>query len=79
MTARLSVTLAAAVCLLGCDKPAESTVDKPAAKVAPAAPAESGQKNEMKTTPSGLKYQVLKQGTGTVSPKATDESQASET
>jgi len=72
MTARLSVTLAAAVCLLGCDKPAESTVDKPAAKVAPAAPAESGQKNEMKTTPSGLKYQVLKQGTGTVSPKATD-------
>ena len=28
--------------------------------------------NEMKTTASGLKYQVLKQGTGTVSPKATD-------
>ena len=26
----------------------------------------------MKTTPSGLKYQVLKQGTGTVYPKATD-------
>lgn len=26
----------------------------------------------MKTTPSGLKYQVMKQGTGTVSPKATD-------
>ena len=26
----------------------------------------------MKTTPSGLKYQVLKQGTGTVSPKPTD-------
>lgn len=26
----------------------------------------------MKATPSGLKYQVLKQGTGTVSPKATD-------
>jgi FKBP-type peptidyl-prolyl cis-trans isomerase len=26
----------------------------------------------MKTTASGLKYQVLKQGTGTVSPKATD-------
>ncbi len=26
----------------------------------------------MKTTPSGLKYQVLKQGTGTVSPTATD-------
>lgn len=26
----------------------------------------------MKTTASGLKYQVLKQGTGTVSPKAAD-------
>ncbi len=26
----------------------------------------------MKTTASGLKYQVLNQGTGTVSPKATD-------
>ena len=26
----------------------------------------------MKTTASGLKYQVLKQGAGTVSPKATD-------
>jgi len=26
----------------------------------------------MKTTPSGLKYQVLKQGNGTASPKATD-------
>jgi len=30
------------------------------------------QSKEMKTTASGLKYQVLKQGTGTVSPKATD-------
>lgn len=28
--------------------------------------------NEMKTTASGLKYQILKEGTGTVSPKATD-------
>ena len=27
----------------------------------------------MKTTASGLKYQVLKQGTGTASPKATDQ------
>ncbi len=26
----------------------------------------------MTTTPSGLKYQVMKRGTGTVSPKATD-------
>jgi FKBP-type peptidyl-prolyl cis-trans isomerase len=72
MTARLSVTLAAAICLLGCSKPAEPVADKPATKPAPAAQADSGQKSDMKTTPSGLKYTVLKQGTGTVSPKATD-------
>ena len=72
MTARLYVTLAAAICLLGCSKPTESTVDKPVAKAAPGGQADSGQKSEMKTTASGLKYQVLKQGTGTVSPKATD-------
>jgi FKBP-type peptidyl-prolyl cis-trans isomerase len=66
------MTLAAAVCLLGCNKPTESATDKPAGQAAPGAPANSGQKTEMKTTASGLKYQVLKQGTGTVSPKATD-------
>ena len=36
---------------------------------AAAAPATAG---DMTTTASGLKYQVLKHGTGTVSPKATD-------
>ena len=72
MKARLSVTLAAAICLLGCGKPAEPAADKPADKAAPGGQADSGQKNDMKTTSSGLKYQVLKQGTGTVSPKATD-------
>jgi FKBP-type peptidyl-prolyl cis-trans isomerase len=66
------MTLAAAICLLGCNKATESAADKPAAKAAPGGQADSGQKNEMKTTPSGLKYQVLKQGTGTVSPKASD-------
>ena len=72
MTTQLSVALAAAICLVGCSKPAESTADKPADKAPAAAPSDSSQKSEMKTTPSGLKYQVLKQGTGTVSPKATD-------
>jgi FKBP-type peptidyl-prolyl cis-trans isomerase len=72
MITRLSVTLAAAICLLGCSKPAEPAADKPAVKAAPGGQADSGQKNEMKTTPSGLKYQVLKSGTGIVSPKATD-------
>jgi FKBP-type peptidyl-prolyl cis-trans isomerase len=72
MTARLSVTLAVAICLLGCNKVAEPAADKPADKPASGGQADSGQKSEMKTTPSGLKYQVLKQGTGSVSPKATD-------
>jgi FKBP-type peptidyl-prolyl cis-trans isomerase len=39
--------------------------------IAPAA-APSAPQGDWKTTASGLKYQVLKQGTGTVSPKATD-------
>ena len=72
MLIRLTVTLATAICLLGCNQATESPAEKPVAQAAPASQADSGQKNEMKTTPSGLKYQVLKQGTGTVSPKATD-------
>lgn len=63
--------------LTGCQKSTEPAADSasstpasaPAAPAHAAAPATAG---EMKTTPSGLKYQVLKQGTGTVSPTATD-------
>jgi len=72
MLTRLTVTLAAAICLLGCNKATEPAVEKPAGKAVPGRQADGAQKNEMKTTASGLKYQVLKQGTGTVSPKATD-------
>src|ERR1035437_4946495 len=72
MIARFSVTLAAAICLLGCNKPTEPAADQPAPKAPAGGQADSGQKNDWKTTPSGLKYQVLKQGTGTVSPKASD-------
>jgi FKBP-type peptidyl-prolyl cis-trans isomerase len=72
MLTRLTVTLAAAICLLGCNKPTEPSAEKPAGKAAPGGQPDGAQKNEMKTTPSGLKYQVLKQGTGAVSPKATD-------
>lgn len=70
MILRHFLTVAVALCLLGCDKPVP-TIDetKPVANT----PAPAGnQTNEMKTTSSGLKYQVMKQGTGTVSPKATD-------
>ena len=77
MTTRFFATLATALCLVGCNKPTEPSVDKPAEKPAPASPAaaksaDTGSTNEMKTTASGLKYQVLKQGTGTVSPKSAD-------
>lgn len=62
--------MAASLCLLGCNQPTQPGSDAnstPAAGAATVAPS-----GEMTTTPSGLKYQVLKQGTGTVSPKATD-------
>src|SRR5687767_11368544 len=79
MILRLSLTLVSALCLLGCKKEATPTgtdttpgTNASTSTPAPASGATSGQPNEMKTTPSGLKYQVLKQGTGTTSPKATD-------
>jgi FKBP-type peptidyl-prolyl cis-trans isomerase len=70
----LSLTTATALCLLGCNQPAETSADKNGGTNAstPAAAAPSAQKDEMITTASGLKYQVLKRGTGTVSPKPTD-------
>lgn len=66
------MTLVAALCVAGCDKAPEPVAEKPAVKAAPSGQAEGGQKSEMKATSSGLKYQVLKQGTGTASAKATD-------
>lgn len=64
MTRNILVTMAAAVCLAGCKKAPEasSTTEIIA----------SSQPGEVMTTRSGLKFQVLKRGTGTVSPKATD-------
>jgi FKBP-type peptidyl-prolyl cis-trans isomerase len=71
---RLSVMAVAGLCLLGCSKTtqpggdANASTNPPAAAAAPA----GNQGGEMTATASGLKYQVLKHGTGTVSPKATD-------
>ena len=71
---RISVLAVAGVCLLGCSKStqpggdADAGTNSPATAAAPA----GDQSGEMTTTASGLKYQVLKHGTGTVSPKATD-------
>jgi len=74
MKTRIALPLAAALALAGCSKestPAPTsgpTVTSPASATnAAAVPAAA-----MKTTASGLKYQVLKQGAGTVSPKPTD-------
>jgi peptidylprolyl isomerase len=73
MILRFAVIAAASVCLVGCNKPT-TNVANTAAKNAPAETAASttNQNDVMITTASGLKYQVLKHGTGTVSPKATD-------
>ncbi len=73
MTLQLSATFVAALLLLGCKDSTQTRSDKSAGATAPATSGVAGsQNNEMKTTASGLKYQVMKQGTGTVSPKATD-------
>lgn len=68
---RLSVLTATSLCLLGCNQPAKQS-GSDASPTPAAAAASTTPSSEMKTTASGLKYQVLKQGTGTVSPKATD-------
>jgi len=85
MNIRFSLAVIAAACLVGCDKSSEppstpspnassssAPAAAPATPAAPAAPATSASAGEWKTTASGLKYQVLKQGSGTVSPKSTD-------
>ena len=65
----------AAVGLLGCSKSETTSSDNKTTTPTPpasAAASTSAPTGEWKTTASGLKYQVMKQGTGTVSPKATD-------
>jgi len=74
MILRISLALAAVLLLLGCNKATQSADDKKAGTNAPGAAGSgsSAATGETKATASGLKYQVLKQGTGTTSPKATD-------
>lgn len=67
--ARLSVIFIAALFLVGCNDAAKAPAE-PSAGASPGAT--SAPKTDVITTPSGLKYQVLKRGTGVVSPKATD-------
>jgi FKBP-type peptidyl-prolyl cis-trans isomerase FklB len=68
---RILLMTGAALTLLGCSpasQPTPNVVTNSATAAAPAA----NDTGDMTTTASGLKYQVLKHGTGTVSPKATD-------
>ncbi|HVM49896.1 MAG TPA: FKBP-type peptidyl-prolyl cis-trans isomerase [Candidatus Acidoferrum sp.] len=78
MKLRIIIPIAAAFCVVGCEKPAEPTsttaTTTPATAAAPVAVAVStnASKGDWTTTASGLKYQVLKHGDGTASPKPTD-------
>jgi FKBP-type peptidyl-prolyl cis-trans isomerase len=80
MTPKLTAIVALALCLAGCTKDSTTPADNaaagnPSATTPPAAAATTPgatTTNSMTTTASGLKYMVLKQGTGTNSPKATD-------
>lgn len=71
-----SLTALAALCLAACNKTAppaeEPAAVKPAASGEAAAPAPAPSTDGVKTTASGLKYEVMKSGSGTVHPKATD-------
>ena len=71
---RLSVLVAASLCLFGCSQSTQPGGNTNASSNSPAAaaPPAGNQGDDMTTTASGLKYQVLKHGTGTVSPKAAD-------
>jgi FKBP-type peptidyl-prolyl cis-trans isomerase len=76
MTLRISLGLAAVLCLAGCGKedqtvPANGNGSNSTPAKASAAATTSAQSNGWTTTASGLKYQVMKRGTGTVSPRAT--------
>jgi FKBP-type peptidyl-prolyl cis-trans isomerase len=66
--------LLAVLVLSGCNKAPQTTGENGATSSSPAsaAAATGGQEKQWTTTASGLKYQVLKHGTGTVSPKPTD-------
>jgi FKBP-type peptidyl-prolyl cis-trans isomerase len=74
MIPRFTVMAAASLCLFGCSKSTPTGADANAGANPPGAAAAAGdsQSTNMITTASGLQYQVLKHGTGTVSPKATD-------
>ena len=68
--------IATSLCLVGCNSSTQTSGDNGAETNVPGTNAQSEAaapaSGEMKTTASGLKYQVLKRGAGTASPKPTD-------
>jgi len=72
MNNQIYATLAASFCLLGCTSKNQDVSNPDRAGAAPAPAAASSNTNSVIKTASGLKYQILKKGTGTISPKATD-------
>jgi FKBP-type peptidyl-prolyl cis-trans isomerase len=70
MRTQFLLSLALAICLLGCSQQDQNTSAGSEGKNSQ--PTASSETNAMMTTSSGLKYQVLKQGNGGTSPKATD-------
>ncbi len=74
MRTRAYFLVGALLCVGGCSKTDQGTGsnNEGGSGATATAATPSGQTNQVITTASGLKYQVLKRGTGTVSPKATD-------
>ena len=73
MILRFMMMVAASLCLFGCSKSTPPGAGANAGANPPAAAtAGDSQSTNIISTASGLQYQVLKHGTGMVSPKATD-------
>lgn len=74
MIQRFFLLIPAVLLLAGCskDEPATASKSESAVPTGPVANATNAPSTDVVTTASGLKYQVLKRGTGTVSPKASD-------
>ena len=75
MRKELCLALLASVCLLGCSEKNSTTdswVEQGKSPAASGVASTTAPTNAVITTASGLKYQVLKKGTGSLSPKATD-------
>jgi len=72
-----TIVILPSLLLLGCSQPTKPAPKKAPATTLPSAPAPAAPVNlsvggGMQTTASGLQFEVLQRGSGTVSPKATD-------